>query len=448
MIYRVVNFFLILLLVHVHAMGQEKRLLTLDEVIQGALQRNYNVRLSQNEEEIAINNEQQARADFYPSFSIVGNGNRQDARTSLKINSSGPGQPARTINGQQATNYNYAIQGQLDFVVWQGLSRWNTLNQRKTAVDASQLSLIAEMQNVALNVLSAYYRLVNVQANVEVAEEALRLSRERVERQQTRKDFGQANTLEVLSAEVDLNADSINLIQQQQLFQQAYFNLTYLINAELPPVEEIKVKDTIPLGDSLSLAELQTIMKEDNPTLLLAKTNIGLSGWQLEVARSFMQPRFSLTTEGGYTGTEQEIGVLQYNRALGVTYGAAINWNVFDGLQQKTNVQNAKVEIENAQISLEETENRLTRELKTAYSNFILNRQIMYRQQANLSTAQLNFEQANERYNLGQATNTQLREAQLNLVRTKFSYENSRYNAKLAELQLMSLTGNLVELEE
>jgi hypothetical protein len=54
------------------------------------------------------------------------------------------------------------------------------------------------------------------------------------------------------------------------------------------------------------------------------------------------------------------------------------------------------------------------------------------------------FKLTNEKYKLGQVINTQFREAQFNLIKTKNNYNNSEFNARLAELEIIKLSGILL----
>ena len=76
-----------------------------------------------------------------------------------------------------------------------------------------------------------------------------------------------------------------------------------------------------------------------------------------------------------------------------------------------------------------------------AYQN---SRLVLDLETQNLEAAELNFQRSRDLYRLGQATGTQFREAQLNLIRSKNRLQTAKYNAKLNELTLLKLSGQLV----
>ena len=77
-----------------------------------------------------------------------------------------------------------------------------------------------------------------------------------------------------------------------------------------------------------------------------------------------------------------------------------------------------------------------------AYKNSLF---VLKVQQKNLQPAQLNFNRTKELYDLGQVTTTQFREAQLNLIYAKNNILSAKYDAKINEIQLLRLSGKLLE---
>jgi outer membrane protein TolC len=79
-----------------------------------------------------------------------------------------------------------------------------------------------------------------------------------------------------------------------------------------------------------------------------------------------------------------------------------------------------------------------------AYRNRL---QVYNLQGNNVVTAQNNYDRSQERYKLGQISSVELRQAQLNLLNAKTNKNLAKYQAKLAELELLQLTGQLLNIE-
>ena len=88
----------------------------------------------------------------------------------------------------------------------------------------------------------------------------------------------------------------------------------------------------------------------------------------------------------------------------------------------------------------------LEKEVTSAYESYRNSLLVMDLEQKYLEAAELNFKRTRELYNLGQVTTTQFREAQLNLIRSRSNVATARYEARLKEIELLRLTGQLLRV--
>ena len=68
-------------------------------------------------------------------------------------------------------------------------------------------------------------------------------------------------------------------------------------------------------------------------------------------------------------------------------------------------------------------------------------------QEQNVVTNKNNFERSRERFNLGQITSIEFRQAQINLINAETNKNLAKYEAKLAELQLLQQVGQLLNIQ-
>ena len=71
---------------------------------------------------------------------------------------------------------------------------------------------------------------------------------------------------------------------------------------------------------------------------------------------------------------------------------------------------------------------------------------ILEAQNQNVITSQNNFDRTQERFTLGQITSIEFRLAQINLLNSKTAVNNAKYDAKLIELELLQLTGEILNI--
>ena len=76
------------------------------------------------------------------------------------------------------------------------------------------------------------------------------------------------------------------------------------------------------------------------------------------------------------------------------------------------------------------------------------NRQAVFSiQEKNVETNQNNFDRSKEQFSLGSISSISFRQAQINLINAQTNMNKAKYDAKLAELQLLQLTGQLLNVE-
>ena len=79
-----------------------------------------------------------------------------------------------------------------------------------------------------------------------------------------------------------------------------------------------------------------------------------------------------------------------------------------------------------------------------SYNNALF---VLEAQTRNVATNYNNFERTQERYKLGQVSSIEFRQAQINLLNSKTAMNNAKYDAKLIELDLLQLAGELLNVE-
>uniref|UniRef100_UPI000255B129 TolC family protein n=1 Tax=Croceivirga radicis TaxID=1929488 RepID=UPI000255B129 len=252
--------------------------------------------------------------------------------------------------------------------------------------------------------------------------------------------------LEVLNAQVDLVNDSINLMNEKQLLANTLRDLNIVVNQDMERTFNVDTTVTF-----VSRLDLETYVKEaevNNIRLLLANSNISISDYNLKASRSVYLPTVGLTGSYGWNeGNFPATNFLASNTSTGVSAGINLTWNLFDGGSGITNNKNAKLALENQEVQKEQVLLEVKRDIANAKGDYENRLKVFRLQEQNVITATNNFDRSSERYKLGQITSVELRQAQINLLNAQTSKNLAKYNAKLAELQLLQLTGQLLNIQ-
>ena len=126
--------------------------------------------------------------------------------------------------------------------------------------------------------------------------------------------------------------------------------------------------------------------------------------------------------------------------------GANLTWNLFDGGRTITQVKNAKITYENQTLQEQEIQLTFERDIinaKQSYKNAI---KIFEIQDKQVETGTYNFERSQAQYRLGSITAIEFRQAQINLRNAQIQRAAAKYQAKLAELRLIQLSGQLLNV--
>ena len=265
-----------------------------------------------------------------------------------------------------------------------------------------------------------YFEVARLSENIGVLEETFANTRNRLQRAEYSFEYGQTNKLDVLNAEVDLVNDSINLMNERQSLRNTQRDLNVLLNEDLTDL--FSVDTNVVFINALSLDAFLEEGEKNNIRMLQAEKNIMIIDYNLKSGKSVFLPTVGLTGFYGWNLNQNAPGAffpgVNVNNRRNFGLGASLTWNLFDGGTGITQIKNARVLLDSQEI---------------------LEKQI--KQEVN------NYNRSNERYKLGQITSVELRQAQLNLLNAKTSKNLAKYNAKLAELQLLQLTGQLLNVE-
>ena len=151
----------------------------------------------------------------------------------------------------------------------------------------------------------------------------------------------------------------------------------------------------------------------------------------------------SVNTAYNIGETQSSLGFVSQSNSKGFNYGFRASLNLFDGLAQNRNEKIAKIQIENSTLAIEQQNVALSSLLATSYQTYLTNILLINLEETNESIAKQNLNITLEKFRIGTITTIEFRTAQLNYVNAKVRYSNAQFQAKLSEIALKELAGNL-----
>ncbi|NER18770.1 TolC family protein [Spongiivirga citrea] len=425
-------------------------ILSKKDAITQMLENNFGVKLANNQVAVAKNNSSILNADYLPS--ITGNAggtfDQNNAVTDFNgaLDSEGNPRPSFEINDAETKRYNASIN--LDYTLFDGLGRHYNYKQLKEEYNLSQLQARETIENTIIQLFSVYYEVARLTENEDVLKQALAITKQREKRATYQFEYGQANKLAILNAKVDVTTDSINVLNAQQQLRNAKRDLNVVLNRALE--ERATVDTTLVFVNELVVDSFLETANENNVRLQQVEQDIKISEYAIKSAKSFILPTIGLTGSYGWNRSENPAsaffpGTTQTSNNLNV--GLNLRWNLFDGGRSIVALKNVKIANESQQLLKKQLQQQVYRDIANAKDSY-KNALTIYRlQEQNVLTSKDNFERSEERFKLGQITSVEYRQAQLNLLNAQTTKNAAKYTAKLAELAVLQLSGQLLNVE-
>ncbi len=417
-----------------------QELLTPEKALSLTLENNFGILVAKVSESQAENNASILNSNFLPTVSATSGANiaRDNQEAVFQDGNS------RSIDGAETKRYNASVN--LSVTLFDGLGRKYNYQRLKEAYELSSLQVKQTIEQTLLQLYASYYEVARLDESVRILSETFANSKTRLDRAQKRFAFGSATGLEVLTARVDMNADSISLIQQRQLLRNAKRNLNAVLARELEI--EFEVSPFVEFLDRVELEGFKQEYLKKNTRLQLARTDQEMSELGLKAQRSTLLP--SLTANGAYGYTEGQFpatGFLASNNTVGLSAGINLNWNLFRAGAQQVGIRNAKLALQASELREQQIEQEVLRDLRNAEGNYSNALEVFRLQQENIKTAQENYKRARAQFELAQITSIELRQAQINLLSAELLGVQAKFSAKLAELEYLNHCGYLLDVE-
>ena len=409
-------------------------LLTLDQALQIGLDNNYGIQISQNRAEIANNNLSLGNAGFLPLIDLtVSQSERIEDSEFIAGGEEQSTTDARSSVRNAALNLNWTI-----FDGLQMFSEYDRLGELKKISDRE---LRLQMESLAAEIIISFYDIIRISEQVDVLENTLEVSQERIEIEETKFDLGSGSQAELLQARSDLNADRSALLRENNSLIEAKIYLNELLSRD--PATDFSVSRDIPINRSLIQEELYNLLMAENSELLIARMQLRASEFETRRIRGERYPEISINSGYSYNRNENDGGFIRFNETTGFVVGITARIPIFDGFNTNRRSQNAKINVRNNELELEQSKLRLESDFLSLYRSYENNINLVDLEQDNFANAEQTLDIALERFRLGSISSLEFREAQRTFLDAENRLINAKYDAKLAETGLLQLSGQL-----
>jgi len=419
-------------------LAQEIPQLSLLDAIAEGLESNYRILLADISAQTSSNNATIGNAGMLPSVNLNGTMNRGLANSYSRFidgrEQDRTGAKSSTLNGNVA----------MDWTVFDGFAMFANYDRLLELEKMGQENLRAEIQTTIASIMNVYFDIVTMQQQLEATEHILKISRLRMQAANDRFVSGRVSKVDLLSAQVDYNADTASYIQQTEGLKKAKIQLNRLLARDI--TADFLASDSISIDQTLIYGRIHDIALAENPDVILSRMSVNVAAFTLKATEGSRYPRVRLTSNYVMARSQSTVGQVEETRSGTFNYGATFSVPLFNGFNINRQIRNARLEKDAADIRYEQIQKEIEAQVATAYSVYEVNRQLATFETKNLGLATENLDISMERYRLGAISAVELRDVQRSYISATNRLLVATFNAKVAETALKLLTGEVMRL--
>src|SRR5665213_775870 len=360
-------------------------------------------------------------------------------------------------------NYNLSS----SVTLYSGMQNLNGIKQSKYSIASNNLQVQQTQYDIGMNVASAYLNVLYAKEQLEVAQEQVDLTQKQVDRMQKLYDAGAQAKESLLDLQSQLATEQVTLVSAQSSVTINYLNLTQLMNLDSTAGFQIVQPDLVIPAQNILNSTPEQIYQTAVATMPgVKKTQMDYLSADKGVAIAYGAVSPQVTLQGslgtGYSGASKTlqnstyagndtIGVTtagdyvlyprydntykttpfgnQFNTNVNKSIGIQINIPILNHFQTNTNIAKAKIQRENAQLSIDLSEQQLLKNIQQAYADAQAAFLKYQATQKAIDAAQESFKYMQEKFDLGAvnaidyntAKNT-LEKSQSDFIQAKYDY--------------------------
>lgn len=415
-------------------------MMTIEEAIATALQNNFDIQLAKNDSMVAALDYSYRNAIFYPRVNA-----------NIGTNWTGNKQNQEFTNGTKregkVKTKNLSSSISLSWTLFDGLKMFATRDKANELINLGSLEIKNQVTYTIATVINTYYNIVRQKQMIKAIDEQMALSAERAKLAQYKLDIGVGTKPDVLQAKIDNNAQRALQLEQKATMRQLKEQLLVLLNLKAPA--DYDVADSIPVQTDLTIESIQNGIENTNPGLLIARKGIDIARYTLKERNAERWPTISFNSAYNFNRTNNNVALNPalpvFSQNKGLNYGFTASIPILNGLNTKRQIQQVKLNIRFQELALESQKAELALAVTNAYLEYEQQLKALDLEDDNILLAKENADIVFQVYKLNSTTLIQLKEAEKSLQDAYTRLITARYNAKVAETELLRLKGDLVK---
>lgn len=416
--------FLLFVFISLHAQSQTSW--SLEDCINYAHANNLQIKRTQLQAEIADNNYFQSKMNILPDLNAGMNrsynfGRRVDPTTNDFVTSNQYGD-------------NYGLSSSMN--LFNGLQIYNNIKRTEFAMLASMQNVEKEKIEITFELASAYLNILFKKELLEASISQKEVTQLQVDRTEKLVEAGSAARGDLLEIQAQLASEVLNVTNNQNDVNLAYLNLTQILDLDSVGGFEIVFPDTVQ-PDLISPIVTPNIVYLEALSYL---PHIKSSEYDLESYRRYLaiqkgrrSPQLYLsgrwnTLYSSYTQSEYDYSYadqLDLNNNKSFTVGISVP--IFNNWSVNNDISNAKIQVYDAEYSLDQVKQQLYKNIQQAYNDAISSREKYNSATEAVNSYKESFNYTEQKYNVGIVNSVEYNIAKNNFIRAESELLQAKY---------------------
>lgn len=416
------------------------RIFTLQDCLSIADTANLDIMIAQSGIQGAEADKKAAFGGYLPAVSA-------NAGYSRRLNELGGGQ--FNIGGFRAPADQFSLSSTANITVFDGFARESRIDATNSSLNAIKDNVKQTKQQIALAIYQRYIAVLRAMRIVDIRKENLSLGKAELARVTARFEAGVSPIAPVYAQEADNGQRELDLVQAEN--QVAITKAELLASMGYPPdmkaaFDEKSIpseveKETMQLFrnqfNSLDESVISAFKKRND--ISAAQHRITAAKSSVEASKSGYYP--TIGASGGWSWFNSELSSFDlFSRTF---VGFSIDVPIFDAFRVQQQLENSRVQLQQTEIEYKRLEQTIRTQLQTGLLNLGAAEKQLDITNRSLTSADLNYKSAKERFDVGTASIIEFQTANTQLVTAKINRINAVYNYIDAQYQIRFAMGDL-----
>ena len=400
---------------------------TLKDCIDYAMKNNITLKQAVLKKESATEDRKQSEAALLPSLT---------ATTNQSLGYSPWMEGVNVKKGSYSGTYGINAQ----WTVWNGGQNRNTVKSNELAEQQAELSAQETANSIQERIAQLYVQILYMNEAIEVNRQSLEASKKNEERGKTMLEVGKMSKADLAQLTAQRATDEYNLVNAQSNLANYKLQLKQLLeitdpsfDIAMPTANDEQALVAIPAIQSVYEQALLTRPEVKSQELAITKSDIAIKS-----AKAGYLPTVNLTGGvGTSTSSRSDNGWgNQMKTNFDATVGVGVSIPLIDGRKNKTSVNKARIQREQALLSQQDARKELYTTIEGFWLDAQSNQQKFRAAKVSVESEQQSYDLLSEQFQLGLKNIVELMNGKTNLLQAQQNKLQSKYTTIL-NIQLL-----------